>query len=423
MHQAASFPTEFFAALLQSKWEAEMAVEYKYLIIGGGMAGDAALEALRKADPNGSVGVIGRERNLPYNRPPLSKGLWKGDPLESVWRKTDTEGAEFHLGRQVLSLDARAKRVTDDQGRDYGYQKLLLATGGTPRRLASRDGRTIYYRTLDDYKRLRNLAESGRRFAVIGGGFIGWEIAAALAMNGREVVMIFPGKAIGSHIYPADLATFLSEFYSQKGVQVLAGESVAVVEAHDEHTLVKTQSGKEFVVDGVAAGLGIEPNVALAQTAGLQLENGGVAVDEYLRTSNPDVYAAGDVASFFNPALGKRIRVEHEDNANTMGRLVGENMAAAVQYHQPRSYDSLPFFYSDLFELGYEAVGDLDPRLETIADWKEPYREGAVYYIKEGRVRGVLLWNIFGQVDAARSLIAEPGPFRATDLKGRIPGG
>ena len=400
-----------------------MAVKYKYLIIGGGMAGDAGLNALRKADPNGSMGVIGGERNLPYNRPPLSKGLWKGDPLESVWRKTDTEGTEFHLGRRALSLDARAKRVTDDQGRDYGYQKLLLATGGTPRRLTPSDGRTIYYRTLDDYKWLRSLTESGRRFAVIGAGFIGWEIAAALAINSREVVMIFPGKAIGSHIYPADLATFLSEFYSQKGVQVLAGESVAAVEARDEHTLVKTQAGKEYVVDGVVGGLGIEPNIALAQAAGLQLENSGVAVDEYLRTSDPDVYAAGDVASFFNPALGKRIRVEHEDNANAMGRMAGENMAAAVQNHQPRSYDYLPFFYSDLFELGYEAVGDLDPRLETIADWKEPYREGVVYYLKEGRVRGVLLWNVFGQVDAARSLIAELGPFRATDLKGRIPGG
>jgi len=149
--------------------------------------------------------------------------------------------------------------------------------------------------------------------------------------------------------------------------------------------------------------------------AGLEVEN-GIVVDELLRTTNPDIYAAGDVANFFNPALGKRLRVEHEDNANTMGREAGRAMAGkASPYHH------LPFFYSDLFDLGYEAIGELDPRLETLEDWKEAYREGVVYYLRDARVRGVLLWNVWGQVDAARQLIAEPGPFRAADLKGWLP--
>src|SRR5579859_3046217 len=130
-----------------------MAVAYKYLIVGGGMAGDAALNAVRDTDPDGSVGVIGAEQDMPYNRPPLSKGLWKGDPFESVWRKTSNQGVEFHLGRTVKSLDVREKRATDDEGRNYKYEKLLLATGGTPRRLSSADTGTIYYRTLEDYKR------------------------------------------------------------------------------------------------------------------------------------------------------------------------------------------------------------------------------------------------------------------------------
>ena len=129
-----------------------------------------------------------------------------------------------------------------------------------------------------------------------------------------------------------------------------------------------------------------------------------------------DHYAAGDVANFYNPALDKRLRVEHEDNANTMGRLAGQAMAGRAV-----TYDHLPFFYSDLFELGYEAVGEVDSRLETVADWKEPYREGVVYYLRDGRVRGVLLWNVWDQVNAARKLIAERGPFRRESLKGRLP--
>jgi NADPH-dependent 2,4-dienoyl-CoA reductase/sulfur reductase-like enzyme len=142
----------------------------------------------------------------------------------------------------------------------------------------------------------------------------------------------------------------------------------------------------------------------------------GVEVDEQLRTSRPEIYAAGDVASFLNPALGKRIRVEHEDNANTMGEIAGRNMAGAG-----RQYDHLPMFYSDLFDLGYEAVGDVSARHQTVVDWKKQFREGVVYYLEGGRVRGVLLWNTWGQVDAARALIAEPGPFRSEQLKGRLP--
>ncbi len=165
----------------------------------------------------------------------------------------------------------------------------------------------------------------------------------------------------------------------------------------------------------MVAGLGIIPSVELPRAAGLAVEN-GVVVDELLRTSQPDVFAAGDVAAFNSPALGRRIRVEHEDNANTMGRQAGRSMAG-----QAEPYHHLPFFYSDLFDLGYEAVGEVDSRLETVVDWQEPYKTGVVYYLKEGRVRGVLLWNVWEQVEAARRLIAEPGPFRPEDLKGRLP--
>ena len=388
---------------------------FKYLIVGGGMTADAAVNGIRESDRDGSIGLISGEQNAPYNRPPLSKGLWKGDAPDSIWRGTDKQSVTLHLSRKAQSLDAPKKSVTDDQGNVYTFEKLLLATGATPRQLPGGDGSIIYYRTIEDYRNLRALTEKGRRFAVIGGGFIGWEIAAALAMNGKEAVMLFPGEAIGDHIYPADLARFLNDFYRQKGVNIVPRSTVVGLEKTAQGTKVKTQSQDEFLVDGVVAGIGVTPNVELAQSAGLKVDN-GIVVDEFLRTSVPDVYAAGDVANFHNPALEKRLRVEHEDNDNTMGREAGRAMAGKAS-----PYDHLPFFYSDLFDLGYEAIGELDPRLETVADWKEPYREGVVYYLRDARVRGVLLWNVWGQVDAARQLIAEPGPFRATDLKGRLP--
>ena len=388
---------------------------YKYLIIGGGMTADAAVKGIRESDSEGSIGLIGEESDPPYNRPPLSKGLWKGDAPESIWRGTEKQNVALHLGRKAQALDPRASRVTDDQGSVYTFEKLLLATGASPRPLPFDDGSIIYYRTVRDYQSLRTLTEGGRRFAVIGAGFIGWEIAAALAMNGKEVVMLFPGEAIGDHIYPRDLARFLNDYYRQKGVSIVSGETVTGVERTVQGTKVKTQRQREFLVDGVVAGIGVTPNVELARSAGLKVEN-GIVIDEYLQTAGNGIYAAGDVASFFSPALGKRLRVEHEDNANTMGRTAGAAMAG-----QASPYHHLPFFYSDLFDLGYEAVGELDPRLETAADWKEQHREGAVYYLGGGRVRGVLLWNVWGQVDAARQLIKEPGPIRVEDLKGRLP--
>jgi 3-phenylpropionate/trans-cinnamate dioxygenase ferredoxin reductase subunit len=388
---------------------------YKYLIIGGGMTADAAVRGIREIDNDGSIGLIGMEPDPPYNRPPLSKGLWKGKSLEGIWRGTAEFQVALHLGREAQVLDAQRKRLTDDQGTIYTFDKLLLATGGTPRRLPFGDDHIIYFRTLQDYRRLRALTQQGQRFGVIGGGFIGSEVAAALAMNDKDVVMAFPEEGIGARIFPGDLAHFLNDFYRQKGVEVLAGELISGLEARGDRLALKTKSEGEILVDGVVAGIGIQPNIELARAAGLAVEN-GIVVDDFLCTGHRDIYAAGDVAAFYNPALEARLRVEHEDNANTMGQMAGRNMAG-----DSTPYDHLPFFYSDMFDLGYEAVGEMSPELEVVADWKEPYREGVVYYWREGRVRGVLLWNVWGQVDAARSLIAEPGPFRPEDLHGRLP--
>ncbi len=388
--------------------------DYSYLIVGGGMTADAAAKAIRFADPKETIGVVSADPHPPYDRPPLSKALWKGEPEEKIWRNTDATGAVLHLGLRVTGIDPRGKRATDASGETYGYGKLLLATGGAPRRLKLDSEQIIYYRTYDDYRRLHALAQEQLRFAVLGGGFIGSEIAAALRMAGRDVVMLVPEDGIGARVYPADLSGSLNDYYREKGVDLRTGEGLAGLSPRGGKVIVKTTSGKELPMDVVVAGLGITPNVDVAEQAGVHIEN-GIVVDELLRTDVPDIYAAGDVANFYSPALGTRIRVEHEDNANTMGAAAGRSMAG-----QGEPYRHLPFFYSDLFERGYEAVGELDARLETFSDWKDPFKEGVIYYLKGGRVRGVLLWNVWGKVDDARKLIAESGPFAPESLRGRL---
>ncbi|MGH7551256.1 MAG: NAD(P)/FAD-dependent oxidoreductase [Gemmatimonadota bacterium] len=389
---------------------------YDYFVIGGGMTADAALHGIREADSDGTIGVVGSESHPPYDRPPLSKALWKGEPESAIWRETEGTGAVLHLGRRIQGIDLQNKSVIDDQGAVYGYGKLLIATGGAPRRLGGSGERILTYRTLDDYHRLRDLAEEPVRFVVVGGGFIAMEIAAALRMHGREVVMFVGRDGLGTQLFPPDLSSFLVDYYQEQGVVVRGGGHVGL-EERGERVAVLHAGADGLEADVAVVGIGIQPNVELARDAGLEVGD-GIEVDQLLRTSRTDVYAAGDVASFHQSVLGARIRVEHEDNANAMGRAAGLAMAGEAS-----PYDRLPFFYSDLFDLGFEAVGSVDARYDTYADWKEPFREGVVYYLADNRVRGVLLWNTWGQADAARQIIEEARPVTKEGLKGRLPEG
>ncbi len=308
-------------------------MHYSYLIIGGSMTAAAAVQGIREIDSNNPIGLIGAEAQPPYKRPLLSKALWKGEPFAQVWIDIELQDVELFLGRQAQVLDAAGKQVTDDQGTVYTFDKLLLATG-------------------------------------IGGGFTGSEIAAALAMNNKYVVMLFPETKISERICGPDLSQFLNNYYGQHQVELLAGERAIGVERRGAQVVLTTQQGMALLVDGVIAGIGIEPNTELAQAAGLKVEN-GIVVDELLRTSHPDIYAAGDVANFYNVALGKRLRVEHEDNAITMGKQVGRAMAG-----QATPYTHLPFFYSDLFDLGYEAVGSWTRAWRSWRTGKNPSARG-----------------------------------------------
>src|SRR5260370_30892706 len=207
---------------------------------GGGRPADAAAHAVREAAPRGWGHLIGAEPHPPYNRPPLSKALWKGEAEETIWRDTAATGAELHLGRRVTAIDPRGHTATDDQGTVYRFSKLLLATGGMPRRVPPESDEIIYFRTLDDYRRLRALAGQKRRFAVIGGGFIGSEVAAALRMQDREVTMLVPEAGVSARLFPADLSSFLVEYYPQKGVILRMGAVLARLDPRAGPTLVRT---------------------------------------------------------------------------------------------------------------------------------------------------------------------------------------
>jgi 3-phenylpropionate/trans-cinnamate dioxygenase ferredoxin reductase component len=373
-----------------------------YLIVGGGMTGAEAAKAIRERDGGAAVTLVGGEPHAPYKRPPLSKKLWSGGEESSIWKGTEELGIDLRLGRRIVSLDLAASRAVDDDGAEYAFEKVLLATGGRPRRLGGNDREVIYFRTLDDYRALRGIAGEGKRVVVIGGGFIGTEIAAALTTNGCAVTMIVPEQWLNARLFPAGLGGFVTEYYRERGVEVLTGETVGSVDG----TSVTTGSGRTLEADAVVAGLGIVPDTELAEAAGLPVEN-GIVVDEYGRADGrDDVFAAGDVANFPSPVLGGVFRVEHEDHANTHGKVVGSNMAGAGVV-----YDHLPLFYSDLFDLGYEAVGEVDSRLATVETWEEPNRKGTIVYVDdERRPRGFLLWDTWGKVDAARELIRAAQP-------------
>ena len=379
----------------------------RYLIIGGGMTGDAAVKGIREYDADGSIGLVGAEAHAPYARPPLTKGLWSGADEAKIWRGTADAGADLRLGRRIVSLDLDGGRATDDAGGEYAWEKLLLATGGRPRRIPGTDG-VVYYRTLDDYRAVRARMHEGASAVVIGGGFIGSELAASLAANGCRVTMVFPEHGIASRILPAELSAFVTDYYRERGVEMLTEETVEAAGAG----FVTTGSGQKLEADVVVAGLGIEPDTDLAEAAGLTVEN-GIVVDELGRVEeHEDVFAAGDVASFPIAVLGHRFRVEHEDHAKSHGHAVGANMAGAEA-----PYDHLPFFYSDMFDLGYEAVGEVDSRLETIESWQEPNRKGIVAYVDHaGRPRGFLYWNVWDHVERGRELIRAGAPVEAAAL-------
>ncbi len=387
--------------------------DYRYLVVGGGMTGDAACKGIRSIDPVGSIGLVGDEPDPPYARPPLTKGLWLGKEEGSIWRGTVDHGVELHLGRTIVSLDLEARTAADSDGDVYGYERLLLATGGRPREMPGAADGVVYFRTLADYRALRAGATPGARVLVVGGGFIGSEIAAALScerLQRHDDVPRGGDRLRGSSRRPrARRHRLLPRARGRDREQdARCSPSSATASGFTSRPRPVRPSRRTRWWRASASC----PATTSPRRRGLPAEN-GIAVDDRGRVgSREDVFAAGDVARFPARDLGREIRIEHEDHAKSHGHQVGRNMAGADE-----AYDHLPFFYSDMFDLGYEAVGELDARLDTVAEWAEPHRKGVVCYRDaEGRPRGFLLWDVWGKVDAARELIRAGSPVGPAQL-------
>jgi NADPH-dependent 2,4-dienoyl-CoA reductase/sulfur reductase-like enzyme len=370
-------------------------VSYKYVVIGGGLAGGRGAENIRKIDAGGSIALVTAEPHLPYERPPLSKGYLTGKKgLDRVYLKKDVayyaeDNIEVMTSVRANKIDPAARSVTLDDGRVLGYEKLLLATGGRAWRLPIPGGDlpgVFALRTIGDTDAIRAAAGPGRHALVIGGSFIGSEVAASLAQLGLKVTMVFLGAHLLERIAPRELGVFLHAKYEANGVCTLPATRPDRLEGADKVERVVLDNGETLDVDLVVMGVGIRLNTELAREAGLALgEKGAVIVDEYLRTSDPDIYAAGDIAAWPDPTFGKRLQVEHWNVARGQGLRAGRNMAG-----EEKPYRTLPYFFSDLFDLSFEVWGDLTAWDETVLRGTFEAGSFALYYFDQGQMVGVL---------------------------------
>ncbi len=367
---------------------------YKYVIIGGGLAGGRACDGIRSADTEGTVVLVTEEHHMPYQRPPLSKGYLMGkEGLDEVYLREDTHYAENSIevlrGTRAVDVDPQVHSVTLDNGQVLGYEKLLLATGGQAWRLPIPGGDlagVFTLRRIEDADSIREAAEMGKQALVLGGSFIGSEVASSLTQLGLGVTMAFLEGRLLERAVPEELSEFLRAKYEAEGVSLLPEVRADRLEGNGRVERVVLSNGQTVDVDLVVMGVGIRLNTELARSAGLELgEKRAVVVDEYLRTSDPDIYAAGDIVAWPDPTFGTRLQVEHWDVARRQGRRAGQNMAG-----DEGPYRSLPYFFSDLFDFSYEVWGNLLAWDQTVLRGSIEGGSFALYYFDQGRMVGVL---------------------------------
>jgi 3-phenylpropionate/trans-cinnamate dioxygenase ferredoxin reductase subunit len=369
---------------------------YRYVIVGGGLAGGKACEGIRQVDEAGSVALVTQEPRRPYHRPPLSKDYLQGEMEAKGVYLEDAAYYEDHdidliTGRRAVALNPAERTVTLDDESTLAYETMLLATGGHARRLSipGSDLPDVFtLRTLEDSRHIRKAATSGKDALVLGGSFIGSEVAASLTLRDVRVTMVFPEQRLLERLVPPSMSEFLQEIYASHKIEILTGITPERLFGASRVQGVQLSNGVELAVDLVVMGVGIDLNTDLAQEAGLETRSSDTAVivDETLRTSDPHIYAAGDIAAWPGHTFDKRMRVEHWDVARTQGLRVGQNMAGEVE-----PYTTLPYYFSDLFDLSFEVWGDL-------ADWDRTVLRGSLdarsftffYFDEADKMVGVL---------------------------------
>ena len=366
-----------------------------YLLIGSGVAGSHAAKELRQLDPEAAITLVTNDPHRPYDRPPLSKDFLRGEmPFEKVFFEDpsfyEAQKIELRTGMAVKTLDSANHTVTLADDRLLRFDKALIATGGRPVRLnvpgADLPG-VHYLRTLDDSTSLAAASTPGAFAVIIGGGFIGLEVAASLAQRGVEVTVVETGPHIWPRFAHEKLAVRIQEHCAAKSIAFRTAESVTEIQQQNERMLVRLRSGAQLPCNFVCIGVGILPNVELARQAGLTIDN-GIVVDEYLQSSIPDIYAAGDVANFIDPLFGKRRRVEHWGHAEYSGQLAARNMAGAR-----RPYDLLTYVWSDIFDLHLEFAGDETEHDQMVVRGELEDLSCIVLYLKQHRLTAYFAIN------------------------------
>jgi NADPH-dependent 2,4-dienoyl-CoA reductase/sulfur reductase-like enzyme len=406
------------------RWkEHPMPAEPAYVIVGASLAGAKAAETLREEGFTGSIVLIGAENERPYERPPLSKGYLLGkDSRDSIFVHDEGWEAEhdvdLRLGTTVTAIDRAARRVTLADGDTVSYDKLLIATGSSPRRIkvpgADLDG-VLYLRNVGDSERLGTAFRAGGRIVIAGSGWIGLETAAAAREFGCEVTIVEPERGALHRSIGPELGDVFADLHRSHGVTFRFGEGVSELRGSGgKVSAVVTSSGAELPADVVVIGIGAVPNAAIAAEAGLDVDN-GILVDEALRSSDPDIFAAGDVANAVNPLLGRRIRVEHWGNALAAGPVAARSMMG-----QEASHDMVPYFFSDQYDLGMEAAGLPEPGCydQVVYRGDKESLEFIAFWLADGAVvagMNINVWDVNEDIQALIRSGAAIDPARLTD--------
>ena len=379
-----------------------------FLLIGGGLASATAAETLRKEGAEGKITIISAENFLPYHRPPLSKSFLLEVQEEDriLVNKEDfyhENRIDVILNTKALRVHPQRKTVETDSAGEFHFSKLLIATGCCLKKLSvpGADLSGIYYlRTIASAKALRQAMEKAKKAVVIGGSFIGMELASTLAQKGIKVTLINQESIVFDKLHSPEISEFFTDYYRARGVEIFCGETIKEIQGKKRVKRVVTNTGKEFLCDLVAIGVGVVPETEFLRGSGIDMDD-GIIVDEYMQTNNQDVYAAGDVANFFDPVFGKHRRIEHWDNAIKQGQIAARSMMGKRQ-----AYRAVSYFFSDVFDLTFNFIGDTTGVEQRIVRGSMENKSFSVLYLRDNMLSAAfLMGRPISEDNAAGSLI------------------